>query len=255
MLIRKGRVTDTVKSQLYSKEPRYDNTDIPLQLFKDMDEEYIKISDCYLGVQHRQGKLKVKSVRIESFINDGYALWQGEPEIEFLYINHDLDFRYTRSNHSDCFHAQTNLNKKNIIIKQVELELKGKGSQDKGKFMFSEVGVNESCRFFEDGVIIKDHGRFKNKTPLINSLSFKNTQFGSPENPIDGRKIGASSIRIMRRKPNSPKSSNNVIHCYSDVNIEIDDKNGTSVRIYKRGWPKQDRLDNFEVWKGAKYLL
>ena len=255
MLIRSGRVTDIIKAQLYSKKPEYDNTDIPLQIIKSMEEDYIEISDCYMGIQHRQGKLKSQSVRIESVINDGYAIWQGEPEIDYLYISHDLDFRYTNSNHSDCFHAQRNLYKKNIIIKACELELKGQGSQDKGKFMFSEIGVNDSCRFFENGIIVKDHGRFKNKTPLINSLNFRNSSFGSPKNPIDGKEIGESSIRIMKRKPRSPKSFNNVIHCYSDVKIEFDDKDGTEVRVYKRGWSEQDRLDNFEVWKGAKIIL
>ena len=179
--------------------------------------------------------------------------WAGNVDIKRFRAIHDLDYHYSKFNHSDCWHSQTDKDRSNIRIRNAKLELSGEGSQDKGKFISSETGVLNGVKMFEDGFIIDDKGRFKNKIPAVNLNNCRNSEFGSDLYPLDGKLLGHAAFRVMGRKRGSPRSINNIIHIYDDMKLEFDKsaKQSFIVRVYKRRWSVQDRLDNWDVAKKA----
>jgi len=257
MIKLKGNLKPRHKKQLGEPNPKYDTRDIPLRITSDLITDMIEISDCYMGIQHRAGKLIADKVTVQSFVNDGVGAWYGAVDIGTFHALHDLDYQYTRSNHSDCWHWQTDKDKSHVRIRRAILELSGKNSQDKGKFIASETAINDHFKLFENGFIIVDNGQFKSKIPAVNLNNCRNSEFGSPACPLDGRLLNHTAFRVMGRKRGSPRSINNVIHIYDDMNLQFDQsaKKSFIVRVYKRAWSRQERLDNWDVYRAGKLIL
>ena len=261
MLIREGRLLVSDIPKLARPNPPLDTTDIPLIVTKGVEEDYIDISQCYLGIQHRHGVIKAKSVKVHSFVNDGLSLWTGGLDVDFMEIVHGLPFFYSPQNHSDCiqfvsmdyktFKRNVNPNSNNRIGR-MELLVVGKGAKDKGHVMLTETAIYSDFNLFAEGFICES----RSTLPAFNANNLSNSTLGSPEYPIDANNISNLPIRIMGRKPGSPPSRNNVIHAYRGLKLELDAKAraGTEVRYYNRRWSKYQREDNWELAKRALEL-
>lgn len=256
MIIRKGRLLKEEHYQLGLPDPSYDNTDIPLIVTKGLEEDSIEVSDCFLGLQYRDGGLTVKSLEINNVVNDCFSGWTGNINIDILHGSHELPLYYSRSNHADVFQVFSMNHKtfkrhespvKNIRIKKVDFNIKG---EDKGIFMFTGTSGYKNIKLFEDGIDINFKGKSTSNL-FINSISFENSELGSAVNPIDSDRVSGLGIRIKGVKPNSPKSYNNTIHCYEGLSIELGEqvKESTTIVTYKKEWSEQERLDHWSIWK------
>ncbi len=253
-----GKLTRHLEKTLKTDNPELDPSDIPLRVLSNQHYEALKVSRCYMGIQHRAGHFRAKKVTVSKFCNDGIGLWSGKFEIKDMEVVNTLDFFYSNKNHNDCFHAQRNPYAihapiTDVYLGKVKLTVRGVGGENKGHIMLSEPIPYSRFKLFTKGFSILS----VSEAPALNANNLRQSDLGSPEFPLDGGKIQHLPIRIIGKKNRSPSSFGNVIHCYDDVELQLDKSatEGTLVVVYKRSWSREDRLDNWFVRKAAISIL
>ena len=67
MILLRGNLRQSHKDRLSrDADYCYDTTDIPLRVASDLIANKIDICDCYMGVQHRSGKLIADEVKVKA---------------------------------------------------------------------------------------------------------------------------------------------------------------------------------------------
>jgi len=247
VLVRKGRLKRRSHKQLSRKDAKYDDTDIALDIRNGLRDRIIKATDAYIGVCYRKGELSCGNMRIERVVNDALIVHTGGVFIDRLKINHNLNYFYSKRNHADSIHFQTSNEKNGVVINYVDIKSSGEGGEDKGHVMSSEIGDCCNFKMFRDGFFLQS----KSKAPALNFLQARESIIGSPQNPIDPKKINRLSIRVMARKSGTLRTENLVIHVYPDQKVELDDftRRGVIIRSYPRRWSRRDRIENWELFQ------
>ena len=259
----KGTLKESEKNKLKFGKAKFSKQNIGMRNRSFFREKEVFIENVYLGIQHREGALAIDTCKISDFINDGISAWKGDIHIREYLCNHNLDYIYDKSNHSDCFHIfavdpktykRNTFPVENVTIERAVLRIEGSGSSSKGNFMLSELVPYKNFKLFSKGISVTGNNT---NIPVINATNLQDSIIGSWQYPVDPELVGSRPIRIMNRKSNQRLSKNIEIHVYKGTVIQLDKhaKKETKIYLYHKKWSRQERQDYYEVRKAGFELL
>ena len=222
--VAKGQLTVTEKWEIVPES--LDTTDIAVRLEAPARFNKLRVSNSYVGIVAREGRLIASEITVTDVASDSIVLWKGGNFIHELGIRDTVPYIYTRKNHKDCLQAYY-LNTEDyskpddavfdgLYIGKFSAYIRGQG---KAVIAFTEFAENRNLNLFSGGIDVDTDSEipyFFLATNLCNSV------LGSPENPIDGERISGKTIRVLDptakkgKKGRAPLSHNSVIHYYAD---------------------------------------
>ena len=119
---------------------------------------------------------------------------------------------------------------KNIQLRSVEIEVGGKGFNDKGLFMLTEICRYYNFKLFSQGFKIVTNPRYKRKSrvpskyykqPAFNATNLQNSVLGSKRFPLNNEDLEGRTIRIKDVKQGSPATYGVKIYAKLGVRFEF----------------------------------
>lgn len=188
----------------------------------------MKVSNAYVGLQVRTPYTYITKLEARDCFSDLIAVRTGDFHVGFLYAKDTHEYVYSKYNHKDVFQIYNFCSVTNKHLKEpvqnvsINKALIFTGGENKHIINCTEVCGYEKFTLFDHGCEVFDVGKPSKLRYLINTINAVDWVIGSPEHPLDPKKIGDRIIRIAGVKPGSPPSNNIEIHARPGLRLELD---------------------------------
>jgi len=232
---RLGNLSKAEQSQL-------DTSDIALMLRQGGNYNILELSDAHAGLVHRSGSLDAIMIDAKHFVNDAIILQSSNVDVEMVNVVHDVPFTYSKYNHADAMQIYAYNKKliKNVRIRSVDVEISGKGFNDKGIVMLTEICRYYNFKLFSQGFKVTTNPRYKRKSrvpstyykqPAFNATNLQNSVLGSKRFPLNNEDLEGRTIRIKGVKRGSPKTYAVKIYAKAGVRFEFTPETRKGIEI------------------------